>query len=254
MIIRPGFDHPVQLLGRRGALALLGLGLPASAWATTTPTVTQPTTAPLLPAPAAPQPPAPPKPVASTIVNGIDSSKIYFVFFNQAIDTGTMRTLRRQLVTLVEAGVEEINLVIESPGGAVEPALMTYSFIRSLPARINTHGQGLVASAANILYLAGDKRTADRNARFFFHPTQGTESGTVTAEQLREREADFAAVDGMVVDIYRDRTSLPPDEIARFGRAQVFYTAEQARGFGVVQTVADLAIPGNQAARILFLD
>lgn len=31
MTIRPGFDHPVQLLGRRGALALLGLDLPASA-------------------------------------------------------------------------------------------------------------------------------------------------------------------------------------------------------------------------------
>lgn len=56
-----------------------------------------------------------------------------------------------------------------------------------------------------------------RSARFFFHPTQGTDSGTVTAEELREREADFAAVDGIAVGIYRDRTTLPPDEIARFG-------------------------------------
>ncbi len=260
MTNRPGFAH--QRLGRRGALTLLGLGLPAAALADSAPPLSQPTTTPPLAAPTVPRPAAPtltapatpPKLAPSTIVNGIDKSKLYYVFFNQTIDTGSMRTLRRQLVTLVEAGVAEIDLVIESPGGALEPTLMTYSFIRALPARINTHGQGLVASAANILYLAGEKRTADRNARFFFHPTQGTDSGTVTAEQLRDREADFAAIDGMVVDIYRDRTTLPPDEIARFGRVQVFYTAEQARAFGVVQTVADLAIPGNQAARILFLD
>jgi ATP-dependent protease ClpP protease subunit len=208
-----------------------------------------PQAAPALPLPAAPLFRAPALPTSA-----IDRTKSYYVFFDQTIDVASMRTLRRQLANLVEAGVTDITLVINSVGGLLDPALITYSFILALPAKINTHAQLFVASAATLLFLAGQERAADRNARFLFHPSQAPMSGVMGEEQIRERLATFDVVVDMMTQIYRDRTSLSATEIERFTHETVIYTAEQARAAGVVQRVADLRIVGDGKARVLFLD
>ena len=187
-------------------------------------------------------------------VTAIDKTKSYYLFFDQTIDVASMRTLRRQLANLVEAGVSEITLVLDSPGGLIDPMLITYSFILALPATINTHAQGFVQSAATLLFLAGQKRSADRNARFLFHPSTASVSGVMGEQQVRERLTAFDVVTEVLAQIYRDRTTLAASEIDRFARETVIYTAEQALAAGVVQTVADLRIPGEGKAKIMFLD
>ncbi len=256
--------HP----SRRGALLLLaGAAVPTLARAQGTPanpapvipppTVPSPAiptpTVPHLPLPGVPPISAAPRP-ALTPGSPIDKTKAYYLFFDQQIDVASMRTLRRQLTTLVEAGVTDITLVIDSPGGQVEPTLITYSFILALPARIATHAQGFVQSAATLLFLAGQDRSADRYARFVFHPTQSVVNGVMAEQQIRERVAAFDEVVDVMTQIYHDRTTLSPADIERFTRETVVYTAEQARAAGVVQTVADLRIPGDNKSRILFLD
>lgn len=241
------------------APALAGIALPSAAplAQTTDPLAPTPSQAPVLtpppasPIPAPPAPPAPARPGAAA--SAIDKSKTYFVFFDLAIDVLAYRLLRRQLSTLVEAGVPEINLVVSSPGGLVFQALSAYSFIRALPATVNTHASSLVASAANILFLAGQNRSADRNARFFFHATQGVVTGNVSGADLQNRLGQFAALDAMEADIYHDRTRLPNAEIARFEREEVFYTPDQAQALGIVQDIADLHIPA-ETSRIVFIE
>lgn len=223
------------LLRRAVLLAML----PAAALAQPAP--------PSSPAPATAPPPRP-TPAA------IEAGKHYFVFFNQSITTASMRTLDRQLVTLIEGGVTHVTLVLNSPGGSVSETLTAYSLIRALPARIDTHAVGFVASAATTLFLAGQTRTADRNARFLFHPTQTAFNGSSTAQDTRDRLAMFSTLNGLVSDIIHDRTTVPRDEVERFERQEVFYTAQQALEAGIVQEVTDLRIPGEGQARTLFLD
>jgi ATP-dependent protease ClpP protease subunit len=265
---------------RRTLLALAGLGLPAIARAQV-PAQTPPTPAPSVPsviappgptpplptpalpatpapAPAAPTPaaPTPGTPTAARPVgpNAIDKTKAYYVFYNQQIDIASMRALSRQLANLVEAGVEDITLAINSPGGLLAAALNTFDFITALPARINTHAQGLVLSSATVLFLAGQQRSADRDSRFLFHPAQVTVTGTLTEQQLRDQLSAFNMVGDQVAQIYRERTHLTDDDVQRFARETVIYTADQAKSFGVVQSVGDLRIPGEGKAKILFLD
>ena len=252
--------------GRRVALLLLAGGTwPALARAQTTQPSTVSPTQPSGPAPAAPTvtlpgapvvaPTAPARSAAPAVpAAGIDRTKSYYVFFDQTIDTATMLKMRQQLTNLVDAGVSDITIVISSPGGQIGPVLLTYSFVRALPATIKTPAQGFVASAATLLFLAGDQRTADRNARFLFHPSQSAVNGLFGEQQLRESQATFDSVVDMTTQIYRDRTELPGAEIERFGRETVIYTADQARACGVVQDVADLRIPGEGKAKIMFLD
>jgi ATP-dependent Clp protease protease subunit len=176
------------------------------------------------------------------------------VFFDQQIDINSMRGLRRQLAALVEAGVTQIVLVINSGGGQIAPTLLTYSFIRSLPVRIDTHAQGFVASAAVLLFLAGGDRSADQTARFIFHPTQTMIPGLLNEQQIHEQLAEVETVAAMITQIYHDRTSLTDQQLQQFGRSEVIYTPEQAKQDGVIQTIADLKLPAGQTAKILFLD
>jgi len=104
------------------------------------------------------------------------------------------------------------------------------------------------------LFLAGQERSADRDARFLFHPSQSVVTGLLGEQQFRERLTAFDAITDAMTQIFRDRTKLSPSEIDRFGRETVIYTAEQARAAGVVQTVGDLRIPGGGKAKILFMD
>lgn len=214
----------------------------------------------MLPAAALAQP-APPMPTAPAAVPpprltpaAIEAGKHYFVFFNQSITTASMRTLDRQLVTLIEGGVTHVTLVLNSPGGSVYETLTAYSLIRALPARIDTHAVGFVASAATTLFLAGETRTADRHARFLFHPTQTSFNGASTAQDTRDRLAMFGTINGVVSDIIHDRTTVPREEVERFERQEVFYTAQQALEAGIIQEITDLRIPGDGQARTMFLD
>lgn len=237
-------------LARRAVLLAL---LPASALAQPAPPSPSPPSP--SPPPGLSPPPAPPAvPPPRSTPAAIEAGKHYFVFFNQAITTASMRALDRQMIALTEGGVTHITLVLNSPGGSVYETLTAYSLIRALPARIDTHAVGFVASAATTLFLAGQTRSADRNARFLFHPTQTAFNGTATAQETRDRLAMFGTVNGVVSDIIHDRTTVPPEEIERFERQEVFYTAQQALEAGIVQEIADLRIPGDGQARTVFLD
>jgi ATP-dependent protease ClpP protease subunit len=186
--------------------------------------------------------------------NGIDPTKAYFLFFDTVIDPATTKRLRQQLITLVEGGVSNITLVLSSPGGQVDATMQTYGLIRALPARINTHAQGFISSSATVLFLAGEERSADATARFLFHPPSSiAPAGSIDAQQVRDRLAGFQEVTDVLDQVYRSRTSLPQSEIERFNHEAVVYTAEQARGYGIVGQVADLHIPPN-TSKIILLD
>ncbi len=241
-----------DVLGRRAAVIsglAACLSIPEFAGAQTLPSVVAPPQV----APPATTATVPARPVAP-VTTGIDKTKIYYLFFEQAIDINSMRALRRQLAALVEAGVTQIVLVVNSAGGNVLQSLITYSFIRSLPARIDTHAQGFVASAANLLFLAGEERSADRSARFVFHPSQTTLPGLLNEQQIHEQLTEVDTVADMSEQIYHERTTLSAADIQRFSQGEVIYTADQAKQNGIVQTVADLKVPGGQTAKILFMD
>ena len=240
-------------LSRRGAglLLLSGVLLPRQTRAQEPPV---PNVQPLPPTqPIAPAVP-PPRPVPPQVPGPIDRTKHYYVFFDQNIDVASMRALRRQLSSLVEAGVPEITIVLSSAGGLLTPMLLTYSFIRALPAKVNTHAQGSVMSAASALFLAGEDRSADRNAWFMFHPAQYPFAGQLNEQQLHEGLEQIDAVGASLTQIYLDRTKMTQADIDRFGHEEAIYTADQAQSLGIVQTVADLKIPGDGKAKILFLD
>jgi ATP-dependent protease ClpP protease subunit len=63
----------------------------------------------------------------------------------------------------------EMYLLLSSEGGSVEEAFSLYNLIRALPVKTTTVNMGQIASAGNILFLAGDDRWSCDHSYFHFH-------------------------------------------------------------------------------------
>lgn len=69
--------------------------------------------------------------------------------------------------------VDEITVLINSPGGVIYDALGIYNALVRHPARVVTHNVGAAWSSAGWILQAGDERLASENATLMIHNSQG---------------------------------------------------------------------------------
>ena len=131
--------------------------------------------------------------------------------------------------------VEEIQININSEGGSVTEGIAIYSMLAEHPATKTVKIDGLAASIATIIAMAGDTRAMSENGFFVIHNPSVYEGGD--AEALR-KAADV--LDGMkerMVSIYGTKAIIPSDMIRSAMDYETWYTAEEARAAGFVSEV-----------------
>ena len=74
------------------------------------------------------------------------------------------------IVNSFKAMPAELIISISSGGGSVIHGITAYNYLKKLPCKVHTHNMGEVSSAAILPFLAGSVRTADKVAKFMFHP------------------------------------------------------------------------------------
>jgi len=161
--------------------------------------------------------------------------------FAGATDHRSLDLLERDILESVESGAVEIIILVTSPGGLLLPMLEVYRRLISLPVKITTHAIGAVASAGTVLMMAGAERSADPGATFLFHPVSSGPHQGATAFQARSIERHRQLYELTAHEIYKARTRLPPDTIARFGEATLVFDARTAVRFGIVDRIDVLA-------------
>lgn len=157
-------------------------------------------------------------------------------------------------------GVERVTVTISSPGGEVATGLKLYGELRSAPlAELVTYNNGSVASAANLVYLAGDKRIATPDAKFYLHPVflPGKDGLEVTTEHLSDlrrlgertlapsgelTQLDTACVrleryERQAQAIFVARTGLTPERIGALVNNRSILDAAEARSVGIVHEI-----------------
>jgi ATP-dependent protease ClpP protease subunit len=90
--------------------------------------------------------------------------------------------------------------------------------------------------------------------KFLFHPSQSSFAGNFNGQQIQDQLGQLIDSEEAMARIYRDRTSLPDSEIERYKNETVTYDTEAAMKYGIVQQVGDLQIPGEQKAKLVFLE
>jgi ATP-dependent Clp protease protease subunit len=138
---------------------------------------------------------------------------------------------------LAALSVRAIALHINSPGGSVFDGQAIYNAVAAHPAVVTAYVDGVAASIASVIALAGDRVVMARNALFMIHDPYMPVAGT--AEDHRKAADLLDAISGTIVTAYQEKSGQPVEAITAAMAAETWYTAEQALAFGFVDEIAE---------------
>jgi len=134
---------------------------------------------------------------------------------------------------------KEISMYINSPGGVVTSGLAIYDTMQFIRPAVSTLCIGQAASMGSLLLAAGapGMRYALPNARIMVHQPSGGFSGQATDIELHARE--ILALKDRLNQIYAEHTGMDVDKIKDNLERDNFMTAEDAKDFGIIDTVVE---------------
>jgi ATP-dependent Clp protease, protease subunit len=158
-------------------------------------------------------------------------------------DTLANLVVAQLLFLAAENSEREINVYINSPGGAVTAGLAIYDTMRSLPCPVSTTCVGFAASFGTILLMAGDKglRRALPHARIHMHQPliNGGIGGQATDIDIQAREIMHTR--DVLNEIIQHHTGQTLERIKRDTDRDYFMSAPEAVEYGIVDEVLPLA-------------
>jgi ATP-dependent Clp protease protease subunit len=158
-------------------------------------------------------------------------------------DTMANLVVAQLLFLAAENSEREINVYINSPGGAVTAGLAIYDTMRSLPCPVSTTCVGFAASFGTILLMAGDKglRRALPHARIHMHQPliNGGIGGQATDIDIQAREIMHTR--DVLNEIIQHHTGQTLERIKRDTDRDYFMSAPEAVEYGIVDEVLPLA-------------
>jgi len=155
------------------------------------------------------------------------------------IDTGDAGTVDSAQVVqaLQDFKGQTIRIYINSPGGVVYGGLAIYNALRRHAARKEVQIDGICASAATIIAMAGDRITAAASATLMVHAVWNTTTGT--ADDMRQSARRLESLTETLVQLYVARTGKPRDIVAGWVRDQTWFTAAEALAVGLIDAIGD---------------
>ena len=146
----------------------------------------------------------------------------------------TAKNFQKELSAIT---AKQIDLHINSPGGAVFDGVAIYNLIKHHPANVTTYIDGLAASIASVIALAGDQVVMAENALYMLHNPSGIVMGT--AADMRSLADVLDKIRGTMSGVYAAKSGRPDDEISALLDAETWMTAAEAKEFGFVDEIAD---------------
>lgn len=131
---------------------------------------------------------------------------------------------------------------VNSPGGFVWDAVAMYEALKSHPARVVAHVDGLAASAASFLVQAGDERVMAMGSRLMIHDAQGVAIGSPA--EIQETVDLLNSVSDDIAGIYAERAGGKPAGWRKAMSATTRYSAQQAVDAGLADRVATKTTAG----------
>ena len=129
---------------------------------------------------------------------------------------------------LASINASTIHLRINSPGGDVFAARAMEQALKEHPAKIVTHIDGVAASAATYIALAGDEVRMADGAMFMIHNAWTYAAGD--KNDLTKTATLLAKIDGTLAKTYADATGKDVKEIAKLMDAETWFTAQGGAG------------------------
>ena len=167
---------------------------------------------------------------------------IYDVIAWYGVDAAT---LVRDLAAAGE--LDQIDVFINSPGGSAFDGMAIYNALRRNKATVNVTVDGLAASAASLIAMAGDTVTMMRGSELMVHDAWGFAQGNaktmVEAAEMLDKLSDSYA------DCYAARAGGDPAAWREVMRNETWYSAAEAVEAGLADRTDDAKDAAEAKAR-----
>ena len=125
-----------------------------------------------------------------------------------------------------------IKLHIYSEGGDAFMGLSIYDFIKTLKIPVHTYIDGLIASAATFLFLAGKKRFMTENSNILIHQISTGFWGKF--EDLKDEYKNTTELMKIAKKIYTDNTNMSKKTIDDIIKRELYLTYQDALKYNIV--------------------
>lgn len=146
---------------------------------------------------------------------------------------------------------QPLNVAINSPGGDVFAGIAIYNALRQHAAgggKITTKAMGVAASAASVVFMAGDNRVMPDNTMLMVHNPWTFAMGN--ADELRESADVLDKIGASLTSIYTARSGKSEDEIRAMLATDTWLTAAEAKDAGFTDELQ----PAFEAQALFDLD
>jgi ATP-dependent Clp protease protease subunit len=160
------------------------------------------------------------------------------IFIGTPIEDETANLVVAQLLHLEsEDPDKDISLYINSPGGAVYAGLAIYDTMQFIKPDVQTICFGVAMSMGSLLLAGGTrgKRMALPNSRILIHQPSGGFQGQSADIAIHARE--IIELRQRIDEIYASHTEQPVTRVHEDMERDRYFTAEQAREYGLVDRV-----------------
>ena len=170
------------------------------------------------------------------------------IFLGSQVDDAVTNRITAQMLLLAsEDSEKDISLYINSPGGSISAGMAVYDTIQYIKNDVATIAIGMAASMGQFLLCAGTpgKRYALPHARIMMHQLSGGIGGT--AADIAIQAESMLHIKKVMNERIAFHTGHTPEEINRDSDRDRWFTADEAKEYGIVDHVISRANAGAGA-------
>ncbi|CAN5315199.1 ATP-dependent Clp endopeptidase proteolytic subunit ClpP [soil metagenome] len=160
------------------------------------------------------------------------------IFLGTPVDDQIANLIVAQMIHLEsEDPDKDISIYVNSPGGSVYSGLAIYDTMQYIKPDVQTICVGIAMSMGAIILAGGTegKRMALPNAKILIHQVSGGFQGQATDIEIQARET--IAIKRRLEEITAFHTGQPLDKVSKDMERDYFMTADEAKEYGIIDTV-----------------
>ena len=172
---------------------------------------------------------------AADIYNRLLKERI--VFLGTDVNDTIANQLAAQILYLDGQGDEDIWLYINSPGGSISAGMAIYDTMQFVSADVGTVCMGLAASMGQFLLCAGaeGKRHALPHSQIMMHQPSGGIQGQ--ASDIAIQAERMVYIKRLMAERIAHHTGQPVEQIETDSERDRWFTADQAKDYGIIDSV-----------------
>jgi ATP-dependent protease ClpP protease subunit len=180
-----------------------------------------------------------PRTVARQRLQNLSSGTTALYLYSEIGDSwwGDSVSAKDFVAELQAVETDRIEMHINSPGGDVWDGLAILNALRAHPAAVTTVIDGIAASAASFIAMAGEEVVMMANAELMIHDASGVALGD--AALMRQMAEDLDRESDNIADVYARKAGGTAAEWRDRMRVETWFSAEEAVSAGLADRIQD---------------